>query len=83
MRPRLHARREQHAAVGQAARRRLLVNPDAPGQKRLLAGCAAAVPGSLLAASLEMELLRKLFGAFLIAAGLVEIFCKGLKKNSA
>ena len=48
-----------------------------------LAGCAAAVPGSLLAASLEMELLRKLFGAFLIAAGLVEIFCKGLKKNSA
>lgn len=48
-----------------------------------LAGCAAAVPGSLLAASLEMELLRKLFGAFLIAAGLVEIFCKGLKKTTA
>ena len=40
LRPRLHARREQHAAVGQAARRRLLVNPDAPGQKRLLAGRA-------------------------------------------
>ena len=48
-----------------------------------LAGCAAAVPGALLAASLEMELLRKLFGGFLIAVGLVEIFCKGLRKNSA
>ena len=48
-----------------------------------LAGCAAAVPGALLAASLEMELLRKLFGGFLIAVGLVEIFCKGLQKNSA
>ena len=47
-----------------------------------LAGCAAAVPGALLAASLEMELLRKLFGGFLIAVGLVEIFCKGLKKKS-
>ena len=31
----------------------------------------------------EMELLRKLFGGFLIAVGLVEIFCKGLQKNSA
>ena len=38
---------------------------------------------ALLAASLEMELLRKLFGGFLIAVGLVEIFCKGLQKNSA
>jgi len=47
-----------------------------------LAGCAAAVPGALLAANLEMELLRKLFGGFLIAVGLVEIFCKGLKKKS-
>ena len=47
-----------------------------------LAGCAAAVPGALLAASLDMELLRKLFGGFLIAVGLVEIFCKGLKKKS-
>ena len=42
-----------------------------------------AAPGALLAASLEMELLRKLFGGFLIAVGLVEIFCKGLQKNSA
>ena len=47
-----------------------------------IAGCAAAVPGALLAASLDMELLRKLFGGFLIAVGLVEIFCKGLKKKS-
>ena len=46
-----------------------------------LAGCAAAVPGALLAASLEMELLRKLFGGFLIAVGLVEIFLKGPKKQ--
>ena len=41
------------------------------------------MPGALLAASLDMELLRKLFGGFLIAVGLVEIFCKGLQKNSA
>ena len=42
----------------------------------------AVVPAALLAANLEMELLRKLFGGFLIAVGLVEIFCKGLKKKS-
>ena len=46
-----------------------------------LAGCAAAVPGALLAAQIEMDLLRRLFGGFLIAVGLVEIFLKGLKKQ--
>ncbi len=48
-----------------------------------IAGCAAAIPGALLAAQIEMALLRKLFGGFLIAVGLVEIFCKGLQKKSA
>ena len=48
-----------------------------------IAGCAAAIPGALLAAQIEMELLRKLFGGFLLAVGAVEIFCKGLQKNSA
>lgn len=46
-----------------------------------LAGCAAAVPGALLAAQIEMDLLRRLFGGFLIAVGLVEIFLKGPKKQ--
>ena len=46
-----------------------------------LAGCAAAVPGALLAAQIEMDLLRRLFGGFLIAVGLVEIILKGLKKQ--
>lgn len=46
-----------------------------------LAGCAAAVPGALLAAQIEMDLLRRLFGGFLIAVGLVEIFLKGPKKR--
>ena len=48
-----------------------------------IAGCAAAIPGALLAAQIEMALLRKLFGGFLLAVGLVEIFCKGWQKNSA
>ena len=45
-----------------------------------LAGCAAAVPGALLAANLEMTLLRKLFGGFLLAVGAVEIW-KGIKSS--
>ena len=45
-----------------------------------IAGCAAAIPGALLAAQIEMELLRKLFGGFLLAVGVVEIW-KGIKSS--
>ena len=45
-----------------------------------IAGCAAAIPGALLAAQIEMALLRKLFGGFLLAVGLVEIW-KGIKSS--
>ena len=46
-----------------------------------LAGCAAAVPGALLAASLEMELLRKLFGGFLCFYGDVRYLKPGVFNN--
>ena len=45
-----------------------------------IAGCAAAIPGALLAAQIEMALLRKLFGGFLLAVGVVEIW-KGIKSS--
>lgn len=45
------------------------------------AGCAAAAAGSALALGLEMDLLRKLFGAFLILVGASELFFKGRKKQ--
>ena len=45
-----------------------------------IAGCAAAIPGALLAAQIEMALLRKLFGGFLLAVGAVEIW-KGIKSS--
>ena len=48
-----------------------------------IAGCAAAVPGALLAASLDMELLRKLFGGFLVLVGISEVFFKGKKSGSS
>lgn len=40
------------------------------------AGCAAAALGAFLAAGLEMQLLRKLFGGFLVLVGLSEVFLK-------
>ena len=46
-----------------------------------LAGSVCAVGGALLAQSVDAELLRKLFGGFLILVGLSEIFLKGLKKE--
>ena len=41
----------------------------------------AAVGGALLAQGVNAELLRKLFGGFLVLVGLSEIFLKGLKKT--
>ncbi len=41
-----------------------------------LAGCVTAALGALLASDLDMTLLRKLFGGFLLLVGLSEIFCK-------
>ena len=42
-----------------------------------IAGCATAALGALLAAHVDTELLRKLFGGFLVLVGLSEIFWKG------
>lgn len=46
-----------------------------------LAGSVCAVGGALLAQNVDAELLRKLFGGFLVLVGLSEIFLKGLKKT--
>lgn len=43
------------------------------------AGCATAALGALLAAGLEMQLLRRLFGGFLVLVGLSELFLKKKK----
>ena len=48
-----------------------------------LAGSICAAGGALLAQNVEAELLRKLFGGFLILVGLSEILLKGLKKTQA
>lgn len=48
-----------------------------------LIGCLAAALGAILAQRLDMQLLRKLFGGFLILVGLEEVFIKGLKKPSS
>ena len=45
------------------------------------AGSGCAVGGALLAQGVNAELLRKLFGGFLVLVGLSEIFLKGLKKT--
>ena len=47
-----------------------------------LAGCVTAALGAMLARDLDMTLLRKLFGGFLILVGLEEVFLKGRKKPS-
>lgn len=48
-----------------------------------LLGCLAAALGAILAQRLDMQLLRKLFGGFLVLVGLEEVFMKGLKKASS
>lgn len=45
-----------------------------------IAGCVTAALGALLAAGLEMQLLRRLFGGFLILVGLSELFMKKQKQ---
>ena len=41
----------------------------------------AGVGGALLAQNVDAELLRKLFGGFLVLVGLSEIILKGLKQS--
>lgn len=47
-----------------------------------IAGCVTAALGAALAQNLDMGLLRKLFGGFLILVGLEEVLLKGRKKAS-
>ena len=46
-----------------------------------IAGCLTAIPGALLAGTLDTALLRKLFGGFLVLVGLSEVFLKGKKSK--
>lgn len=46
-----------------------------------LAGCATAALGAWLASGVEMGLLRKLFGGFLILVGISEVFGKGSRSR--
>lgn len=45
-----------------------------------LCGCTAAVGGALLASSISPDLLRKIFGGFLLLVGITEILKKTPKK---
>lgn len=45
-----------------------------------ISGCVSAVFGAVLSGLVETALLRRLFGVFLIVAGLCELFLKGRKK---
>ena len=47
-----------------------------------VAGCFAAAGGAILAQRMDMGLLQKLLGGFLVLVGLEEVFLKGRKKNS-
>ena len=46
-----------------------------------IAGCVTAALGATLALALQTQLLRKLFGGFLILVGITEIVFKGMKKQ--
>ena len=46
-----------------------------------IAGCLSAIPGAFLSGRVETELLRKLFGGFLVLVGSSEVFLKGKKKD--
>ena len=43
-----------------------------------LAGCVTAALGAFIAVGLEMSLLQKLFGGFLLLVGLEEVILKGI-----
>lgn len=45
----------------------------------ILSGCVMAIPGCLLAARLDIQLLKKLFGAVLIFTGCRELFYRTRK----
>ena len=45
-----------------------------------IAGCLSAIPGAVLSGKVETQLLRKLFGGFLILVGVSEVFFKGKRK---
>ncbi len=47
-----------------------------------LIGCLGAAGGAILAQKIDLQLLRKLFGGFLILVGLEEVLIKGRKKKS-
>ena len=48
-----------------------------------IAGCLTAIPGALLAGSVDTALLRRLFGGFLVLVGISEVFFKGKKAGSS
>ena len=48
-----------------------------------IAGCLTAIPGALLAGSVDTALLRRLFGGFLVLVGISEVFFKGKKTGSS
>ena len=48
-----------------------------------IAGCLTAIPGALLAGSVDTALLRRLFGGFLVLVGISEVFVKGKKTGSS
>ena len=49
----------------------------------MIAGCAAAALFSWISTILDVQILKKLFGIVLIAAGLRELFCSGKEKGSS
>ncbi|MGE5629694.1 MAG: sulfite exporter TauE/SafE family protein [Caulobacteraceae bacterium] len=48
--------------------------------KLIIAGCAGAVAGSYLAVNLDSNLLKRIFGVFLLVMGLYEVFSKAENK---
>ncbi|HCE61653.1 MAG TPA: sulfite exporter TauE/SafE family protein [Clostridiales bacterium] len=48
-----------------------------------IAGCLTAIPGAMLAGSVDTALLRRLFGGFLVLVGISEVFFKGKKTGSS
>ena len=61
-------------------RGQLRIKPILPA---ILAGCVAAGIFSLISAAVDVDILKKLFGAVLIAAGLREIFHQTKEKGSS
>lgn len=60
--------------------RQLRIKPFLPA---ILAGCTAAGIFSWISTTVDIEILKKLFGAVLIAAGLRELFFREIEKGSS